>query len=73
MPGMGGLDLYRRLVASGNPIPTVLITAHPDDGIQTRALQAGIICCLAKPFAEGDLLGCIRSALEHAKRAGKAT
>ena len=36
MPGMTGLELHRRLVASGNPIPTVLITAHPDDGIRAR-------------------------------------
>jgi FixJ family two-component response regulator len=71
MPGMTGLELYRRLVASGHPIPTVLITAHPDDGIRARALQAGIICYLTKPFNEDDLLGCIRSALDHGKKEGK--
>ena len=67
MPGMSGLELYRRLVASGRPIPTVLITAHSDDGVRGRALQAGIICYLTKPFREDDLLGCIRSALDHGK------
>jgi FixJ family two-component response regulator len=71
MPGMSGLELYRRLVASGKPIPTVLITAHSDDGVRARALQAGIICYLTKPFREDDLLGCIRSALDRGKRKGK--
>jgi FixJ family two-component response regulator len=36
MPGMSGLELYRRLAASGKPIPTVLITAHSDDGVRAR-------------------------------------
>ena len=71
MPGMSGLELYRRLVASGKPIPTVLITAHSDDGVRARALKAGIICYLTKPFREDDLLGCIRSALDRGKRKGK--
>ncbi len=71
MPGMSGLELYRRLVASGKPIPTVLITAHSDDGVRARALKAGIIGYLTKPFREDDLLGCIRSALDHAKTEGK--
>jgi FixJ family two-component response regulator len=71
MPGMSGLELHRRLVASGKPIPTVLITAHSDDGVRARALKAGIICYLTKPFREDDLLGCIRSALDHGKTEGK--
>jgi FixJ family two-component response regulator len=71
MPGMSGLQLHHRLVASGNPVPTILITAHPDDGIRERALRAGIICYLTKPFDEDDLLACIRSALEHGNKNGK--
>jgi FixJ family two-component response regulator len=73
MPGMSGLELHRHLVASGNPIPTVLITAHPDDGVRARALQAGIIGYLTKPFDENDLLGCIHSALDHRKNDGKGS
>jgi FixJ family two-component response regulator len=72
MPGMSGLELHRRLVLSGNPIPTVLITAHPDDGTRARALEAGIIGYLTKPF-DDDLLGCIRSALDHRKKDGKGS
>jgi FixJ family two-component response regulator len=67
MPGMTGLDLHTHLVASGNPLPTVLITAYPDDRIRVRALKAGVICYLTKPFAEKDLLTCIDLALERSK------
>jgi FixJ family two-component response regulator len=71
MPGMSGLELYRRLVALGKPIPTILITAHADDPLRARTLKAGILCYLTKPFDEDDLLGCIRSALDQSKTEGK--
>jgi FixJ family two-component response regulator len=61
MPGMSGLDLYQQLVAAGKSIPTILITAYPDDGVRARALKAGVLCFLIKPFREDDLLACIRS------------
>ena len=67
MPGMSGLELYRCLIASGEPIPTILITAHSDEWVRARALKTGILCYLTKPFDEDDLLGCIRSALDHGK------
>ena len=63
MPGMSGLDLHRHLSTSGKPIPTILITAYPDDGARKLALGAGVICYLSKPFEESDLLSCIHSAL----------
>ena len=63
MPGMSGLDLHRHLSTSGKRIPTILITAYPDNGVRDRALNAGVICYLSKPFDEGDLLSCIHSAL----------
>jgi FixJ family two-component response regulator len=63
MPGMTGLELFDRLSASAKPIPTVLITAYPDDDARERALSAGVIGYLSKPFDEEDLLGCVRSAL----------
>jgi CheY-like chemotaxis protein len=61
MPGMTGPELHNRLVASGAPIPTILITAYPDERARERALQAGVLCYLAKPFDEDDLIACIRS------------
>jgi len=63
MPGMTGLELYNQLIASGNPVPTILITAYPDQGMRLSALQAGVSCCLAKPFRESELLACLDSAL----------
>ncbi len=71
MPGMTGLELHRHLSASGKPIPTILITAYPDDGVRERALAAGIIGYLSKPFEEDDLLACIRSALTHDRSGGR--
>jgi FixJ family two-component response regulator len=73
MPGMTGIELHRHLVASGHPIPTILVTAHQDEEGRTRALNAGVICYLAKPFNEDDLLGCIHAALKHAKQDGNGS
>ena len=67
MPKMNGLDLHNNLSRLGNEIPTVLITAYPSDDIRARALQAGVICYLPKPFDESDLLNCIQTALDRAK------
>jgi len=64
MPGMTGLELHRHLVASEKAIPTILITAHPDDNVRKRALGDGVVCYLSKPFDEDDLLTCIRSSLK---------
>jgi FixJ family two-component response regulator len=63
MPGMSGLDLYRQLLSSGKPIPTILITAFPDEGVRELALSAGVIGYLSKPFDEGALLSCLHAAL----------
>ena len=68
MPGMTGLELYQRLSTSGKPIPTILITAYPDDGVRERALSAGVVGYLSKPFEEDDLLVCVRSALTRPLR-----
>jgi FixJ family two-component response regulator len=63
MPGMSGVKLYQQLVASGRAIPTVIITAHPEELTQARAREAGITCCLTKPFTPDELLECVREAL----------
>ena len=63
MPVMTGLELHEKIRASGRPIPTVLITALPSPEGRTRALNAGAVCYLAKPFVEEDLLACIKRAL----------
>jgi FixJ family two-component response regulator len=66
MPGMGGLELYDRLIASGKRIPTIMITAFPEETDRSRALQAGVLCYLAKPFDDHELAACIQSALTAA-------
>jgi FixJ family two-component response regulator len=64
MPGMTGLELHARLVETGKSIPTILMTAYPNGRDRESALEAGVICYLAKPYNQDDLLACIRSALE---------
>jgi FixJ family two-component response regulator len=70
MPGMTGFELHNHLVGSGKIIPTILITAFPNDKDQARAQRTGVFRYLSKPFNEDDLLECIRSALEHRQASG---
>ena len=63
MPGVTGFELHQKLVAAGESIPTVLITAYLDDSVRARARDAGMVCCLGKPFAPDELLGCVLNAL----------
>ena len=67
MPRMTGVELHRHLMESGYAIPTILITAYPDDSVRARALADGVICYLSKPCEEDALLGCVSLALERAK------
>ena len=64
MPGMNGLELRDHLVASGTPIPTIVITAFPKDADRVRALQTGVLCYLTKPVEESELVACIALALD---------
>jgi FixJ family two-component response regulator len=64
MPGMTGLELHRRLIDAGNAIPTILVTAYPDDDVRARALKDGVLCYLRKPIDEKDLMRCLRAALQ---------
>jgi len=70
MPNMSGLDLHQTLLLQGNAVPTILITAYPSDNDHARAIQAGVLCYLTKPFDEDDLLSCIRDALHGGKAQG---
>jgi FixJ family two-component response regulator len=63
MPGMNGLQLHRKLLASGRRVPVIFITAFPDERVRKQALEAGAVCYLSKPFDGESLLSCIRSAL----------
>lgn len=59
MPQMNGLELHMHLLASGIPVPTILVTAYPNEATKARALRAGVLCYLAKPCSPTDLLDCI--------------
>src|SRR4051812_13668087 len=63
MPGMSGLDLQATLNADNCRIPTIFITAHGDEKLRVRALRAGAVEFLAKPFDDEVLLESVRAAL----------
>jgi FixJ family two-component response regulator len=63
MPVMTGIDLYRHLVDAEHAIPTILVTAYPNDADRIRALNDGVICYLRKPVNEEDLKRCLRAAI----------
>jgi FixJ family two-component response regulator len=63
MPAMTGLELHRRLIDIGREIPTILVTAYPDNDVRSRALNDGVVCYLRKPVDEKHLMRCLRAAL----------
>jgi len=67
MPGMTGIELYRHLVDTGHAIPTILVTAYPNEVVRERALKDGICCYLSKPVDDDHLERCLRSALQSGK------
>jgi FixJ family two-component response regulator len=67
MPAMTGIELYRHLTEMGHAIPTILVTAYPNDSDQTYMLTEGVECYLHKPFEEADLIGCLRCAVARVK------
>jgi FixJ family two-component response regulator len=64
MPGMTGVELHRHLVDAGYAIPTILVTAYPDEVVRDQALKAGVFCYLSKPVDDEYLDRCLRSALQ---------
>ena len=59
MPGMNGVDLQRHLLATGYRTPVIFVTAHPEAGLRKRALAAGALGFLSKPFREENLIACL--------------
>lgn len=64
MPGMSGIDLQARLTAQEQRIPFIFVTAYADDAIRERALKAGAVGFLSKPFECAKLIECIEKARE---------
>jgi FixJ family two-component response regulator len=72
LPGMSGVDLQARLLTQGYNVPFIFITAFPEKTIRARALKAGAICFLTKPFHRLTLTTCLGTALErHASGTGE--
>jgi FixJ family two-component response regulator len=67
MPGMTGIELYRHLIEGGHAIPTILVTAYPNDVDRTRVLNEGVVCYLRKPVDEQHLKQCLHAALSSGK------
>ena len=65
MPAMSGLDLLSHVRAQGYVAPFIFITAFPEDSVRARALKAGAICFLAKPFAGPALINCVEAAVNR--------
>jgi FixJ family two-component response regulator len=64
MPAMSGIDLQAQLLTQGHRVPFIFITAFPVETIRARALKAGAICFLTKPFDRRTLIKCLETALE---------
>ena len=69
MPDTSGVELLDRLADLGLSVPTIFITAYPDDAVRARVLEAGAVCFLHKPFDEQSLIQCVDNALN--RRSGK--
>jgi len=65
MPGQSGLELQRQLAAEDRTIPIVFITGHGDIPMSVRAMKAGAVEFLTKPFRDQDLVEAIRQAIER--------
>ena len=63
MPGLNGLDLQQHLLQKGYCTPVIFVTAFPDGKSRERALRAGAVAYLSKPFEESSLISAVGSAL----------
>jgi FixJ family two-component response regulator len=68
LPGLSGLDLQRRMADAGTDIPIIFVTGHGDIPMTVRAMKAGAVEFLTKPFSDQDLLDAIQQALERDRK-----
>lgn len=68
MPVMTGLEVQEALNRSGIDVPAIFITAHHEEGIEERAMKAGAIGFLRKPFMDEALIGLIHTALQRPRK-----
>jgi FixJ family two-component response regulator len=65
MPEMTGVELYNHLAESGHSIPTILVTAHPDERSKEYMLTRGVQCYLRKPLVEAALIDSLRTSVAN--------
>jgi FixJ family two-component response regulator len=65
LPGLGGLELQRRLADMGNLLSIVFLTGYGDIPMSVRAIKAGAVDFLTKPVARADLLAAVRTAIQQ--------
>lgn len=70
MPGLSGLDLQDRLRGEGRSTPVIFITAYPQERAKARAMKAGAIGFLGKPFDDAALIACLDKALTEGSGQG---
>ena len=68
LPGLSGLDLQKRMTDAGIEIPIIFITGHGDIPMTVRAMKAGAVEFLTKPFRDQDLLDAVQQALERDRK-----
>lgn len=68
LPGLNGLDFQDDLARSGNRLPVIFITGHGDVPMSVKAMKAGAIEFLTKPFSDEDLLAAIRAGIERDRK-----
>jgi FixJ family two-component response regulator len=71
LPGLSGLDLQAQLANAGLPIPIIFITGHGDIPMSVRAMKAGALDFLTKPFRDQDLLDAVTRALDRDRKRRK--
>lgn len=68
MPNMSGIELQSVLISQGHNIPVIFFTAFPDEAIEARAMGAGAIGFLCKPFDGQDMIRCLEIAMKASRR-----
>jgi len=69
LPGQSGLELQQRLVSAGIDVPIIFITGHADVQMSVKAMKAGAVEFLPKPFREQDLLEAVHHAIDKSREA----
>src|SRR5262249_45579449 len=68
MPGLNGVELQKSLLAQGRSIPIIFVTAFPEERLRARAMEAGALGFLSKPFESETLIKLIDKAIETGRK-----